>query len=81
MLDTAKVRVCSIVNTEVAGSLLGRSTALPLRMAPEEKLLEIDRSEKTDRCMTRIFRRKRAVRKPKSRSVRTSQGEVSKPAP
>jgi hypothetical protein len=35
MLDTAKVRVCSVVNTDVAGSC--RSTALPLRLAPEEK--------------------------------------------
>ena len=41
-----------------------------------DDIQEIDRCEKTDRCMTRIFRRKRAVRvKPKSRSVRTSQGE------
>ena len=36
MLDTAKVRVCSVVNTEVAGSLLCRSTVLPFRLTPEE---------------------------------------------
>jgi hypothetical protein len=38
MLDTAKVRVCSVVNTEVARLSACRSTALPLRLGPEEKL-------------------------------------------
>jgi hypothetical protein len=39
MLDAAKIRVCTVVDTHVPHWSACRDTALPFRLAPEEKLL------------------------------------------
>jgi hypothetical protein len=44
MLDAAKIRVCPVVDTRVPDWSACRDTALPLKLAPEEKLLAYKRS-------------------------------------